>query len=99
MCLEVDDDGTIRALNDDGITLIEAMGLDADDYRDFRMAVFEWLDELPRHGKSFRRLFGYPRNLPDLSQEPKPPGGNTRPNGVNESFFEQRRRSQLPSFY
>ncbi len=99
MCVEVTDDGEIRPLNDDGVTLIEGMGLDAEDYRECRLAVFEWLDELPRHGKSFQRLFGFPKNLPDLSQEPKPPGGNNRPNGVNESFFEQRRRSQLPPIY
>ncbi len=98
-CVEVADDGEIHALNDNGITLIEALGLDAEDYREFRRAVFEWLDELPPKGRSFKRLFGFPNELPDLSQEPKPPGGNKRPHGMNESFFEQRRQSRLPDFY
>ncbi len=98
-CLEVTNEGEIRPLNNDGFTLIEAMGLDEEDYREFRRAVIEWLDELPRNGKPFRRLFGYPKDLPDLSQEPKPPGGNKRARGIDESFFEQRRRNELADFY
>lgn len=98
-CVEVTDDGEIHALNDDGITLIEAIGLDSEDYRKMRSAVFELLDELPRDGKAFRRLFGYPENLPDLSRELEPPGGNKRSDGVQDSFFERRRRGQLPPYY
>jgi hypothetical protein len=98
-CVEVSGDGEIRPLNDDGITLIEAMGLNQEDYREFRLAVFEWLDELPRHGKSIQRLFGYPKNLPDLSQEPQPPGGNKRSNGIHESCFERKKRGELPLSY
>lgn len=91
-CVAVSEDGKIRALNDTGVILIEALGLDGEDYDELRLAVFELLDELPTSGKAFRRWFGLPKNLPDLSQEPTPPGGNKCPNGIRESWFEKAKR-------
>lgn len=96
-CLKVDDKGEIHALNDAGITLIETLGLDDGEYKELRLAVFELLTELSAGGKAYRRWFGYPKNLPDLSLEPEPTKGNKRPNGIRESFFE--RRGVLPEFY
>jgi len=98
-CVEVTSNGEIRPLNDNGIALIEALGLDAEDYREFRLAVFEWLEELSPLGRSSQRLFGYPKNLPDLSQEPVPPGGNRRPKGIRDSYFERSKRGELTQLY
>jgi uncharacterized protein (TIGR02646 family) len=98
-CVTVEDDGKIRPLSDDGIALIETLGLDDNDYKEMRQAVFELLDELSSDGKAYCRWFGYPNNLPDLSQEPKPPGGNKRPHGLSESCFERARDGRLPKLY
>jgi hypothetical protein len=40
---------------------------------------------------------GYPSNLPDLSKL-RPPG-NTRPAGINDSFFARRARGELQETY
>jgi hypothetical protein len=98
-CVKVNDAGEIHSTNEDGITLIEALGLDAEDYREFRLAIFELLDELPAGGKAYQRMFGYPHDLPDLSQEKTPPGGNKRPEGIQQSCFERKRTGRLPSRY
>ncbi len=98
-CVCVDDNGQIHALNDDGVNLIETLALDDEDYGDMRRAILELLAELSVGGKSFLRFFGYPTGLPDLSQEPPPPGGNMRPHGIGESWFEKRRRRVLPRYY
>ena len=98
-CVEVDDYGRIRALDGDGVTLIEAIGLDDEDYIGLRVAVIDLLRELPEGGESYCRFFGFPKDLPDLSKERTPPGGNKRPDGIMQSCFEKARRSELPAYY
>jgi hypothetical protein len=44
------------------------------------------------------RLMGYPADLPDLSPL-RPPGGNSRPDGVGQSHFARRERGELPAVY
>jgi hypothetical protein len=42
---------------------------------------------------------GYPDDLPDLSQE-QPPGGNRRPEGLQQSYFElSKKPGGLPDYY
>jgi hypothetical protein len=41
---------------------------------------------------------GFPDDLPDLSRL-RPPGGNSRPEGIEESYFAQRQRGESPAFY
>ena len=100
-CVEVDDNGEIRAIggNSHGVNLIEALGLDAEDYCELRRAVFELRDGLPIGGAAFCRWFGYPNILPDLSKESVPPRGNKRPKGVYNSYYERAKRGQLPKYY
>ena len=43
----------------------------------------------------FRDLLAYPDDLPDLSIL-RPPADNTRPEGIADSHFERRNRSELP---
>ena len=98
-CVKVDERGEIQPLNSDGVTLVETLGLDGDDYKEMRQAVFELLAELSPGGKAYRRFFGYPRNLPDLAKEPEPPGGNKRRSGLGESCFARAKGGKLPKFY
>jgi len=46
----------------------------------------------------FQRLMGFPDDLPDLGRL-RPPEGNTRPEGVEESYFAQREKGVLPETY
>ena len=46
----------------------------------------------------YRRLMGFPDDLPDLKRL-RPPGGNTRPEGVQASFHAQRQDGTLPTTY
>jgi HNH endonuclease len=44
----------------------------------------------------FQRLMGYPDDLPNLEQL-RPPGGNSRPEGVADSYRARRQRGLLPA--
>lgn len=44
------------------------------------------------------QLMGFPDDLPDLSRL-RPPEGNSRPEGVQQSYFAQRQRGELPETY
>ena len=41
---------------------------------------------------------GFPEDLPDLS-ELRPPDGNSRPEGVAQSYSALRERGELPETY
>ena len=43
----------------------------------------------------YRRLMGFPDDLPDLSAL-RPPDGNSRPERIAESHFARRQRGELP---
>jgi hypothetical protein len=46
----------------------------------------------------YRQILGFPADLPDL-RKLQPPGGNTKPEGVEHSYFRQRERGELPETY
>ncbi len=98
LSLAVDANGEIRALNQEGENLIDALGLDDADYTLMRRRILETLSEAQTGGKTLRWLLGYPDSLPDLSIEPKPKS-NQRPRGVSDSHFERRERRLLPDYY
>jgi hypothetical protein len=97
--VRVELDGTIHADgNSDAARLIELLGLNSPEYTRFRKL---WIDivALARQDVDLcQRLLGYPANLPDLRRQ-RPPHGNTRPAGVEQSAFAQRKRGELPSYY
>jgi hypothetical protein len=97
-CVCVDDRGKIHWLNEPGRNLIEALGLDDEDYTAMRLQIVEFLQEARPGGKIYAHLLGFPERLPDLSKEPEPPDGNKRPNGIRESWFEKAKRG-LPEYY
>lgn len=101
--LEVQDDGTIRALTVAGQTLIDICALDRPELVSFRRNLIELLALLEQHpgvnaDRIRQRYLGFPDALPDLASL-RPPGGNTRPDGVAQSSFELRRRGTLPGTY
>ena len=43
----------------------------------------------------YQRLMGYPDDLPNLTRL-RPPGGNTRPEGIADSTYFRRKNKTLP---
>jgi hypothetical protein len=48
--------------------------------------------------EALRLTLGYPSDLPDLSQR-KPPEGNARPQGIQESHYYRKEAGRLPLYY
>ena len=97
-CVSVAEDGTIRALNDNGKLLIQVLRLDNDDHTQFRSLIINTLRVLAVHSwEIFVLWMRYPMNLPDLSRL-RPPG-NSRPNGVQNCFFALRSKGELEETY
>jgi hypothetical protein len=97
-CVEVHDDGSIFALNEDGQTLIDQLQLDNDDYRKYRRLIIGTIRSLAIHDRqTYVMWMCYPEDLPDLSRLNPP--GNSKPDGVSNSFHARRIRGELPETY
>ena len=93
----VAEDGTIHANNADAARLIELLGLDSQASTEFRLLWIGIVALAARHDLDlYRRLLSPPPDdLPDLRRL-QPPGGNTRPAGIDQSAFVRRERGDLP---
>ena len=92
--LEVREDGTIRGLTPAGEDLIRVCRLDRASLTRFRRLVLDILSFLgsdpgDEAAELCRRYLGNPANLPNLAAL-RPPGGNSRPRGIEESAFARR---------
>lgn len=92
-------DGRLHADAPEARKLIEELALNSDDMIEYRRAWMEIvaMAEL-HHPKLHRQLMGFPSDLPDLKRL-RPPGGNSRTAGIAQSYFEQRKRGELPETY
>ncbi len=92
-------DGGMDGLTEDADRLIRMLDLDSDEYRLWRQTWIRVLELAHEYAPSvYRRLMGFPESLPDLARL-RPPGGNTRADGIEDSYFEQRRRGTLAEMY
>ncbi len=98
-CLKVRGDGTIQALNEEGELLIDFLGLNDDDYIESRQLVIGTINSFheTRNEEMLTLWLGYPKDLPDLSK--LKPVGNTKPEGVVQSYYARRMRGELPETY
>lgn len=96
-CVRVEDDGSVTALNQHGETLIDELDLDDQQREEFRLLVLDSVKLANEAGKSelVRQWLGLPSNLPDLRSR-KPPGDNSRKDGLALSWHQRRPR---PEFY
>jgi hypothetical protein len=95
----VSDDGTIRAITPQANKLIELLGLNRPRQREFRELWIRIVRLAALHDPQlFRRVLGYPADLPNLSRL-RPPQGNGRPEGIAQSHFARRQRGELPDSY
>jgi hypothetical protein len=96
---EVKEDGTIVGPTAEARRLIRVLGLDDPEYTEFRLLWLGIAALAERHDPVlYRTLMGFPADLPDLARL-RPPGGNARPQGMQESYFTQRARGSLPETY
>jgi hypothetical protein len=97
--LRVHADGRMEGLTPAAKKLVAKLDLDSPPARQWRLI---WIRnvELSRDfdRAQYDRLLGFPDDLPDLSRL-RPPGGNTRPAGIEESYFARRQHNQLPATY
>jgi hypothetical protein len=95
-------DGTVTANSEQGWDLIEICRLNRPNLVAFRRGMIEVLEMLSRRedpdGQLARHYLGYPDSLPNLSLL-KPPGGNSKPEGVDANFFAQRQQGRIPIVY
>ncbi|HLX60673.1 MAG TPA: HNH endonuclease signature motif containing protein [Planctomycetota bacterium] len=99
-CVRVLDSGEIEALNDDGIRLIDDLGLDQPKICETRRNFIGWAHSFAKNDwPEFLRFMGFPSDLPDLENLEHPPNGNTRKEGIAQSWFQRKRRGELPEFY
>ncbi len=97
--VRVAEDGTIHAEDAEAVRLIELLGLDSTESTEFRMLWIGIVALAARYDQDlYRRLMGYPDDLPDLRCL-QPPGGNSRPDGVEQSALVKRERGALPVTY
>lgn len=93
------DDGAIDGLTKESERLIRMLDLDDEDYRRWRRTWIRILELAQRYDPPlYQQLMGFPEDLPDLARL-RPPGGNGRPAGIEESYLEQRNRGALASEY
>jgi hypothetical protein len=97
--VHVAEDGSLEGTTPASRELIRLLGLNDPEYKEFR---FLWINIVALAAEYapelHERLLRFPDDLPDLKRL-RPPAGNTRPKGVEESSREQRRRGVLPSGY
>jgi hypothetical protein len=95
----VNEDGTMIARTSDARRIVRKLGLEGPDYTEFRLL---WIDIVAMAEKFdsvlHRKLLAYPADLPDLAAL-RPPDGNSRPEGVEQSCFARRLVGTLPEVY
>jgi hypothetical protein len=97
--VRIEEDGTIHTENPEAAQLIELLGLDSLQSTEFRLLWIGIVALAARHDPDlYRRLMGYPEDLPDL-QRLQPPGGNSRPDGLANSALARQARGDLPACY
>lgn len=92
-------DGRIEGKTPEAERIICQLGLDTDEETEARFLWMEIIALVERAEPAlYLRLMGFPTDLPNLERL-RPPGGNTRPEGVQMSYFAQRQAGTLPSTY
>ena len=91
-------DGTLLPKTRESTIIVEHLGLNRPHYSAFRrmwMGAAAAISVIPALRAE---VFGFPVDLPDLSVL-RPPGGNSRPEGIDESYLRRRERGELPETY
>ena len=101
--LYVGEGGVVEPLTPPGAKLIEWFQLNRASLVEYRVCILnaleliEGIDNPASHSLTLQ-ILGWPTSLPDLARL-RPPGGNTRPTGIDLSAFERKRRGDLAEIY
>ena len=95
-CLQVDENSAeVRPLNEDGKILERVLKLNHPSVVAMRRDKIRDLKVMARCSpEDWRRLMGFPDELPNLRRK-SPPDGNTRPKGIEDSWYERRQRPEV----
>jgi hypothetical protein len=97
--LRVRPDGRLQPYSVDAEALVFKLDLNAPQMVEWRSLWIRIIELAREHDASLlEKVMGYPVDLPNLARR-RPPGGNSRPAGVNASHFARRSRGELPSVY
>ncbi len=97
--VQVHEDGTIEGFSREARRIIRVLGLDDEEQREWRLLWLGIIALAKQHDLAlFQKLMGYPDDLPDLSRL-RPPNGNSRPEGVGNSYFGAREQGMLAETY
>ena len=92
-------DGKIEGLSPDARKLIRKLCLDSDRASFVRRTWIRIIELAEKYDPDlYRRLMRFPEDLPDLSRL-RPPGGNSRPDGIKQSFLCRRNVGDLLDTY
>jgi len=95
----VDADGRIVGRSRDARRVIRILGLDDTEFTAYRARWIRIVALAREYDPAlYHQLMGYPQDLPNLAAL-RPPGGNSRPEGINASFQRRRQRGELPAVY
>jgi hypothetical protein len=101
--LQLGTGGIVQPLTAGGAALTDICRLNRPSLVSFRRRLLQVIAVLaaqkdPRLKDVLQDILSFPDDLPNLASR-RPPGGNIRPQGIADSYFEQRRRGVLPGFY
>jgi HNH endonuclease len=91
-------DGTLLGSTPEAVAMIEQLGLNSIHYISYRLVWIRIVKALANQPEALQNVLGYPDDLPDLSRL-RPPGGNAKPEGIEQSHFRRRERDELPATY
>ena len=91
-------DGYVKGLTKQAKEFIDVLFLNSPKWVEWRLSWIRIIDLAAENdAELFHRLMQYPNDLPDLAV--LQPDGNSRPEGVEQSYFAQRKRGELPETY
>ncbi len=97
--IKIEADGRIIGLTPDARRIIRVLALDDAEFTRYRARWIRIMALAQQHDRElYHQLLGFPDDLPDLAFL-RPPGGNTLPDGIEQSYLRQRQRGELPETY
>ncbi len=92
-------DGSLESRSSEAASTIRKLGLNSPAMNRWRYIWMRIVELAREHdGEQYNQLMQFPNDLPDLSRL-RPPSGNTRPDGIEQSCFARRERGDSPRTY
>ncbi|MFO0805952.1 MAG: hypothetical protein U0791_22840 [Gemmataceae bacterium] len=96
--VRVERDGQLHSSTRQAMQIIRVLRLNSADLVEFRRLWLDVLELCIDQPALAKRILGFPDDLPEL-ESLRPPGGNTRPEGLEHSYRRRRDRGELPDTY